>query len=79
MLSSDLRMAKTIMETRLEEAQHTAGTRQLLSQAGVESRGWLSDKGCRLLCQLGHLFVALGNWLQDATPGRVMYLEETST
>ena len=54
-------------------------TRAKIIEAGVESRGWLSDKGCRLMCQLGHLFVTLGNWLQDATPGRVMYLEETST
>lgn len=77
MLFSDLRMAKTIMEIRFEEAQCKAGSEELLRQAGLEPRDWFSRQGCWLLCQMGHLLVALGKQLMSFGAAQSLSLEET--
>jgi hypothetical protein len=70
-------MAKTIMETRLEEAQDKTESDDLLRQAGVEPRGWVSRQGCWLLCQMGHMLVSLGQRLMSLDSVQTLSLEGT--
>ena len=60
----DSRNAEHLMDIRTQGILHRTQTRSLLRQAGLEQRGWLSRKNHWLLCQLGHLLVALGRRLE---------------
>ena len=61
---ADSRSARHLMEIRTQGILRRNETRKLLRQAGLEQRGWLSRQNCWLLCQLGHLLVALGRRLE---------------
>lgn len=64
MLSSDLRASKAVMHTRLAEARQMQESMDLLKEAGIDHRNWLSRQSCWLLCQLGARLVALGERLE---------------
>jgi hypothetical protein len=53
-------MTKALMDMRAREAERKAAAIRLLEEAGIERRGGLSRHGYRLLYQLGHLLVTLG-------------------
>jgi len=65
-----LRLARVLMQRRLDEAQQQAEERAMLRQAGQEHRGWL-ERQCRWLgWQLGSALVRAGARLAryDALP-----------
>ena len=75
----DSRNAEHLMEIRTQGLLRRTETRSMLRQAGLEQQGWLSRQNCWLLCQLGHLLVALGRRLEryerpqsPALDGRVL-------
>jgi hypothetical protein len=57
-------LTKRAEDRRRREAMHYAETWHLLRQAKVRRKGWLSRRGCWLLCQSGGLLVKLGRRLQ---------------
>ncbi len=61
---------KRIAEERMRDCLRQAEVRRLLREAGIDQRGWMARQSCRLLCQLGHLLVALGRRLEryEASP-----------
>jgi hypothetical protein len=63
MYFADYRLARIVMEARVEEALKQAGRRDLHSQVQVEPGGWLSKRGRRLLRETGHLLIASGERL----------------
>jgi hypothetical protein len=65
MMGLDLYVAEMIMDARVGEALHAAEERRLLRAARLVRRGWLFRQRCWLLCQLGHLLIALGQRLRD--------------
>jgi hypothetical protein len=54
---------KRMEDRRRAEMRQVADDWRLLRQ-GQERHGWLSQKGCWLLCQLGRLLVKAGQQLQ---------------
>jgi hypothetical protein len=60
----DLR--KRTQDRRRYEAERYAASWRLLKRARVRSLGWLSERGCWLLCQIGRLLVWSGYRLQQA-------------
>jgi hypothetical protein len=65
MLSAHYRSVKAVMDLRVADALQDAESRALLRQATIQPRTWLPQQGCWLLCQLGHLLVALGRRLEQ--------------
>jgi histone H3/H4 len=61
----DLYVAERTMHLQVEENLQEAAFHRLLRQAGMQRRGWASQRVCCLLCQLGHLLVALGERLRQ--------------
>jgi hypothetical protein len=65
MTHMDFRSARAVMDMRVDEAQQQAEARHLRRRHGVRQPDWLPRQGCWLLCQLGHLLVALGERLEQ--------------
>jgi len=55
---------RRLAEERVRNCLREAERHRLLHEAGVDERGWLSSRFCRLLSRLGRLLVALGQWLE---------------
>lgn len=64
MFPDDLYVAESIMFQRAEERVSQARSRALVRRLGAGRQGGLSRSGCRLLCQLGRLLVALGRRME---------------
>jgi hypothetical protein len=61
--------AERLMDLRVQEERRQAELRRLLSEAQAGRAGWLSQQRCRALCQLGRVFVSVGQrLLQAASP-----------
>jgi len=77
MYQADLRLARAMMNLRLEEAQRQARAHNLPLRAGAGQQRWLSWHGCQLLCQLSHWLVVLGKRLERySLPQRSLCHEE---
>lgn len=75
MLSADLRAAQAVMELRLDEANRAADSRKMVESAGLDPSGWLRQRGCQLLCQLGQRLVAAGERLEQYSLPEVQLAE----
>lgn len=64
MFPDELYVAESMMFQRVEERLGEARSRALVRQLSAGQRGVLSRSGCRLLCQLGRLPVALGRRME---------------
>jgi hypothetical protein len=64
----DLYAAEKMMHLQVEENLQWAASHRLLRQARMQRRGWVSQRGRWLLCQLGYLLVALGERLRQYAP-----------
>jgi hypothetical protein len=64
MCYTDLRLAKAIMNERIEEAEQLVRSHDLLEQGAFGPLRWLSWQGCRLLRQMGHRLMTLGERLE---------------
>lgn len=65
MYDIDFNIAEPMMNMNVEEAQRRAKARRMVLQVGMLHRPWLSRQGCWLLCQMGHLLVAMGRRLEQ--------------
>lgn len=61
----DLYVVERTVQMRVKEELCRAESHRLLRQSELQRRGWVSQRGCWLLCQLGHLLVALGERLRQ--------------
>jgi hypothetical protein len=78
--SGELYIAEHTMGMRLEEVRQEVAFYRLRRQRRKLQPGWMSRQACWLLCQLGHLLVALGERLQRYGLPQVLSLEgETGT
>ena len=57
---TDYHFGERLMDLRVHEERRQAELRRLQREARRLDQGWLSRQSCRLLCQLGSLFVSLG-------------------
>lgn len=57
---TDFNFGERLMDLRVEDEQRQVALRRLQNQARSERRGWVFEKRCWLLCQVGNLFVSLG-------------------
>jgi hypothetical protein len=60
----DYWMCAALNSLRIDQARRGAKTQRRVRP------GWMMRQGCWLLCQLGHLLVALGQRLQGYGPAR---------
>ena len=61
---ADLRLARALMDMRVEQAWEGGRFRQRSHLAPARQRGWLAGHGCRLLGRAGIVLVALGERLE---------------
>jgi len=64
MFPDDLYVAESIMHQRVAERVSEARSRALARRLGAGGQGVLSRSGCRLLCRLGWLLIALGRRME---------------
>ena len=64
MFPDDLYVIESTMFQRVEERVSEARSRALVRRLSAGRQGVLSRSGCRLLCRLGRLFVALGRRME---------------
>jgi hypothetical protein len=64
MYSSDLRASKAVMHARLDKALQRQEALTVLTEAGIDNRGWLARQTRWVLCGLGARLVELGNNLE---------------
>lgn len=57
---TDYHFGDRLMVLRVQEERHQAELRGIQREAANAHPGWLSRQRCRLLCQVGNLFVSLG-------------------
>ena len=53
-----------VVREQIEDRLHAAGARRASRQAGLDQRGWLSRRVCRLAGSLGGKLVILGRRLE---------------
>ena len=77
MYDIDFNIAEPMMNMNVEEAQPMSKARhRIVPQAGMLHRPWLSRQGCWLLCQMGHLLVAMGRRLEQCGLPRSLSFDE---
>jgi hypothetical protein len=57
---TDYHFGDRLMDLRVQEERQQAELRGLQREAAKAHPDWLSRQRCRLLCQVGSLFVSLG-------------------
>jgi hypothetical protein len=75
---TDFNFGERLIDLRVADEQRQGALRRLQSQARQGRRGWVFEKRCWILCQLGNLFVSLGvRLLRAGLPPSLPAAEQT--